>query len=242
MKKSGIKLFIVFLVAITNGIFAQENQGKIVFERKTNLEKKFKDLDDDFKEYIKLHKFKIDEFDLIYNDTCSIFKPIESDEADEMSWATNRNTIYINATTNQRVFSMDLWGQPVIINDTVKQREWKITNSKRKIAGYECRKAIWQKNDSTRIYAWFCREIPASVGPEGISGLPGAILGLATEDGSIVYFAKKIEFTIPEQKQLVIDKKKKKEFSTAAFKVFIQENYGDTPWGANLFESLFRWV
>jgi GLPGLI family protein len=56
-----------------------------------------------------------------------------------------------------------------------------------------CYKSIWEMNDSTRIYAWFCPDIVPSVGPEGFSGLPGAILGLATEDGGVVYYATEVK-------------------------------------------------
>jgi GLPGLI family protein len=65
-----------------------------------------------------------------------------------------------------------------------------------------CRKAVWEMNDSTRIYAWFSPNIVPSVGPEGFYGLPGAILGLATENGAIVYFATEIKEVSVEASKL----------------------------------------
>ncbi|MCX6292662.1 MAG: hypothetical protein NT126_13025 [Bacteroidetes bacterium] len=35
--------------------------------------------------------------------------------------------------------------------------------------------------------------LSSGFGPESFVGLPGAILGLATEDGSVIYFAKNVE-------------------------------------------------
>ena len=64
------------------------------------------------------------------------------------------------------------------VQDSLPARNWKITDSKRSICGYECRKAIYQKNDSTRIYAWYTTALVPSVGPEGFCGLPGTILDI----------------------------------------------------------------
>ena len=104
------------------------------------------------------------------------------------------------------------------MTDSNTNRQWKITDSKRNIANYECTKAVWQKNDSTRLYAWFSPEIVPSVGPEGFDGLPGAILGLATEDGGIIYFAKSVEELKPTSEVYKVDLKKKEVYTMAELK------------------------
>ena len=91
---------------------------------------------------------------------------------------------------NERVSIYNLFGDRKTVKDEIVKRTWKITERKRNIAGYSCRRAIWSKNDSTRIYAWYTDQITSSTGPETFNGLPGTILGLATEDGGVVYFAK----------------------------------------------------
>ena len=135
-----------------------------------------------------------------------------------------------------------MWGQDIFVSDTMTTRQWKITENKRVIGKYECRKAIWQKNDSTRIYAWYSPEIIPTVGPEGFSGLPGAILGLATEDGGIIYFAKSVEILEPTKEDFVIETKRKKLYSYTELKVKLEEDYGKEKWGKDLFENLFRWL
>ncbi|HRD37366.1 MAG TPA: hypothetical protein PLC65_01935, partial [Bacteroidia bacterium] len=68
-------LVFVFLSALTN---AQITYGKITYERKTNLYKRFKD--DNVKNWIKEEdKIKLDYFELYFNDTCSAFRPQESE-------------------------------------------------------------------------------------------------------------------------------------------------------------------
>ena len=85
-----------------------------------------------------------------------------------------------------------------------------MTSSKRKIAGYECRRVIWKKNDSTRIHAWYSQELVPAVGPESFGGLPGTILGLATEDGGVVYFAKSVEVGVKDIESHIPDYPAKK--------------------------------
>ena len=186
ISKAGIKLLIAFFLIF--GVSVQvtgqiAHAGRIVFERKTNLLKRFNDprmrnfIDED-------KKIKLEKFELLFNDTCSVFKPIISDEEEDgMSWLTTKNTYYQFENSNTKMSLLSLIGKEVHIKGEISKRNWTITDNKRTIGNYECRKAIYQKNDSTRIYAWYSVEIAPSVGPEGFSGLPGAILGLATEDG-----------------------------------------------------------
>lgn len=85
---------------------------------------------------------------------------------------TSKNAYYQNLSENKQLTVLSLFGQFLYIKDSLPQRNWKITENTRNIAGYDCRKAIYQKNDSTRIYAWYATSLIPSVGPEGFCGLP----------------------------------------------------------------------
>jgi GLPGLI family protein len=175
---------------------AQLTQGSITFERRTNLKKTVGDnprvsrfLNDD-------NKIRKENFELKFNETSSVFKHIENEDEEDigmMKYFTQRNTVYQDLDNNGFMVILNSWGQPMYLQDSMSIRLWKVTESKRKFAGYMCYKSIWEMNDSTRIYAWFCPDIVPSVGPEGFSGLPGAILGLATEDGGVVYYATEVK-------------------------------------------------
>lgn len=237
------KILLLTLLIFSSNSFAQIKAGKIIFERKTNIEKEYKDADDneEFSDYLKKNKIKIDSFELIFNDTLSIFKPIISDEVDELDWATSNNIVLQNQATHSQTLELSIWGQKLYIQDSIRPKQWKITESKRFIGNYECRKAIWQKNDSTRIYAWYSTEVLANCGPEGFNGLPGTILGLATEDGGVIYFAKTIEISTPNEEAFLIELKRKKIFTFQELQVKLNEEYGKEEWGKKVISRIFRW-
>ncbi|HEY1039925.1 MAG TPA: GLPGLI family protein [Bacteroidia bacterium] len=217
---------------------AQVNAGKITYERKTNLYKKFKD--DDVKEWLKEEdKNKTDVFELYFNDSISAFKPQESDLKERMSWATSKNVVYQNYNGNKRLTMKTIWGEMLWVSDSLYIRTWKITDSKRNIAGYSCRKAIWQANDSTRIYAWYCDEISVSIGPESFVGLPGAILGLATEDGGVIYFAKSVQVQTVSADVLLPQKIKGKIYTGTELRTKLEKDFGKQKWGKAMIREHF---
>ena len=233
-------LFLIPVFFCGTELLGQITSGKIVFERKTNLYKKFKD--DNVREWLKDEdKSKVDFFELYFNDSLSVFKPQESDLKERMSWATSKNTIYQNFETKSTLSIKSVWGEALYVQDTLKKRQWKITDSKRVISGYNCRKAIWEMNDSTRIYVWYADDIVANVGPESFCGLPGAILGLATEDGGVIYFAKNIEVIKPELAILIPKKGKNKIYTSAELKTKLEKDFGKNPWGKAMIRELFSW-
>lgn len=236
MNKKNISYLVVFYFAWSS-LTAQISYAKITFERKTNLYKKFKEhnVSDWMKEE---DRIKLDYFELFITDTCSIFRPQASDLRETFSWATSKNTVYQNFKKQTRFLIKTIWGEDLQLTDSLFKRHWKITESNRKIAGYACRKAVWQANDSTRIYAWFSYDLTPSTGPESFNGLPGTILGLATEDGGVVYFAKKVELIKPLPAEFVIVKKKK-IYSIPELKEQLTKQYGKEKWFKNMIYEQF---
>jgi GLPGLI family protein len=209
--------------------FSQLKSGRILFERKTNLHKRFKG---DSRDWIKDEdKIKIDVFELYFNDSLSAFIPKESELKEKMSWATSKSSVFVNHNSGNVLSVKSMWGEQFFLQDTLKRVTWKVTDSFRKIGGFNCRKAVYQPDDSTRIYAWYCDHIIPSVGPEGMCGLPGAILGLATEDGGVIYFAKIVEAQSPTEEVLLAPKvKKSKIYTREEFVKKLKTEFGDKPW------------
>lgn len=239
MIKNLVLTFLIYCL-FSQVLSSQITYGKITYERKTNLYKKFKN-NRDVKEWLKEEdKNKIDIFELYFNDSLSAFKPQESDLVERMSWATTKNMVYQNHVSGKRLTEKKIWGEAFLMSDTIRTFKWKITDSKRNICGYQCRKAIWQANDTTRIYAWFCTEIIPSIGPESFVGLPGAILGLATEDGGIIYFAKTVEVVKPDVVSLIPKKSKQKIYKASELKEQIAKQFGKEKWGKIMIYNNFE--
>lgn len=233
----------VLLLACTTAFCASGQMitsGKITFERKTNLLKRFKDANTQ-RWLGENNKTKIDKFDLYFNDSLSLFMPSDQYAKDELSWATNKNTVYQNMHSRSRLSIMTVWGENLYVQDSTVRRTWKITDSKRTIGKYECRKAVWEPNDSTRIYAWYSDQIVPSVGPETFTGLPGAILGVATEDGGVIYFAKTVEAMTPDFEKLAPKTGKNKPSSQAELRTKLEKQFTSRPEMRGYIEDLFMW-
>ena len=240
----GVKKILVVIFGLLFTIFSygQITSGKITFERRTNLKKKYGD-NQRMKSFItEENKIRKETFNLHFDEERSSFIVVEDPNAEKgyMNYTTQRNKTYQNLEKDEMVVVIDLFGNNAYVKDKMPNRPWKITESKRKIGGYMCRKAIWEKNDSTRIYAWFSVDIVPSIGPEGFCGLPGAILGLATEDGGVIYFAKKVDAGQFSPKSLEYEKTNK--FTTIEeLKIKLESRFSGKPWGKEIVEDIFKW-
>lgn len=242
---AGIKQLIATcaLIIFSSTTYAQITSGRIVYERRVNLLSLYKD-NDRVKGFLKDDmKPKVEQFELLFNDTLSAFTPIESGEVEQgfMKFLTTHNKIYNNTSQNQKTAVLDMWGTETIVQDSMSHRTWKIMGSKREIAGFLCHKAMWEVDDSTRVYAWFCADVVPSVGPEGFNGLPGTILGLATENGSMVYFAKEVKAMEPPMAKLTYTGKTKDVYTVAALKAQLLEKMGQWVKKEDL-DGMFSWL
>lgn len=228
------------LLAVSFGFGQFAGSGKIVYERKTNL-LKIPGLPPFLQKIAEEKKYKIDEFVLTFNENGSVFVPKTAMTNDPADMLTTKNTVYSNHQTGDRMTLLDMMGNKIYIQDTVNKISWTMTDNTRKLAGYECKMAIYRKDDSTRIYAWYAEELIPTVGPETFSGLPGTILGMATEDGSIVYFAKSVEIVTVEDKEFKYETGKTKVFTKKGFADEITKQMGNNPMAKGLIASFFRW-
>ena len=218
--------------------------GEIVYERRTNLEKRYEGTDRmsaRSKDWMKTPK--IDEFVLYFTDSTSLFKPILPEVGDDdREWSTMKNTTYQNFSTGKLERQFSYYGSEIYLSDTIKTREWIITENTRTIAGFETKQALWIANDSTRIYAWYAEQILPSIGPESFNGLPGAILGLALEDGGVVYFAKEIKPLSKTNLQKEMPKGKPKDYlSNKELKKMVMELFSVGGSGGRILDDVFVW-
>jgi GLPGLI family protein len=103
------------------------------------------------------------------------------------------NELYADYGNKNRVLKKSIMGEDYLLKDSIPNVDWKIMQEVRTISGYECRKAIGRINDTVYVVAFYTDEILLRGGPEGFSGLPGMILGLAIPRLNTTWFATKIE-------------------------------------------------
>lgn len=112
--KCGNLIVLIFGVLIgimgTSKLRAQVFEGKVTYERKTNLEKRYKGQEMNRWMRGDMKKPKIDVFELYFTDSASVFVPIESEIPDEREWSTMKNLSYQNLNAGIRKQEFSFWG------------------------------------------------------------------------------------------------------------------------------------
>lgn len=121
----------------------------------------------------------------------------------------NGAKVYQNLEKEQVSMAMDFGGSAIVVQDSLTDVKWKITNEYRNIAGYDCRRANGITLDSVYVVAFYTDQIPTSGGPGSIHGLPGMILGFVVPEQHFNIYATKVEMTAPTIKTDIFKKKDK---------------------------------
>lgn len=111
-----------------------------------------------------------------------------------------QQTLYQDLSKSVSKSTFEIGGSPVLIQDSLLQVKWKITNEYRNIAGYDCRRANGVTLDSVYVVAFYTDQIPLSAGPGTVHGLPGMILGLVVPEQHFNIYATDVKFGSPELK------------------------------------------
>lgn len=191
--------------------------GRIEFEKRFNqfamLDKE--DLESTWiKEMMKTYpKILSDVYELNFNEDKSVYKLAKENSDNKYFWGRkpSADDIVVKELKNNH-FKMqrDVYEETFLLEDSLRNCEWKITNETRKIAGFECKKAVTKICDSVYVVAFYTVEIMVSSGPESFGNLPGMILGLAVPRLNTTWFATKVELIEPSAQQLSPKQKGKK--------------------------------
>lgn len=232
--KSYILTFLFILLCIK--VNAQQvfiPNGKITFEKKINMKRQMGshiEFPDEIMD--RMQKYSSSEWELYFNQNTSLFKgkKKEGDANDSFFNFQSTNELYADYSGQKRILKKNIINDDYLLNDTIPTVRWKIMHDTRSIAGYECRKAIGRINDTIYVVAFYTDEILLKGGPEGFSGLPGMILGIAIPRLNTTWFATKVEaFTKDTNQILPPDKGKRVETEKDLAKVielFSRYSYG----------------
>jgi GLPGLI family protein len=145
-----------------------------------------------------LQEYKDYTFTLLKNDTITEFYLSQYKEKE-----TKKNKPFVMAgytgviyQTKEKVYRFSITENLFAYFDFYK--DWKITSETKVIDGYTCYKALGINQITYKdlvfnhqITAWFCPDLPYSIGPMGYGGLPGLILEIRIRNAT--YLATKIE-------------------------------------------------
>jgi GLPGLI family protein len=234
-------IFIFLMTSVGKDPFAQTqfiSKAKIEFERRTNV---WADLKGTFAEEIKKNtaQFKTDYFDYEFDDKKAIYKPGRESNDKPAYWfrlPARDNEVYSDFTTKKYIAKKSVFESTFLVEDSLRNARWKITNDFREIAGFNCRRATTIIMDSVFVVAFYTDEIMIPGGPESFNGLPGMILGLVINRLHTTWYATKVEVNSVNTKDIAPPTKGKKS-TNAELMETLKKSSSD--WGTYAAKSIW---
>ncbi len=182
-----MKKALLIFIAVTVSYFkagAQQfiDKGVIEFEVKTNVKKTIGNgmWADMLKE--NMPQFKTGYYQFSFNGNKSIYTFNRWEEGPKVPEFLRKddeqNIYFFDHAANKMYQQKAIVGSNFMVEDSIPQINWRLTNESRVIAGFNCRKAVGKIMDSVYVFAFYTEEILISGGPCSIGGLPGMILGM----------------------------------------------------------------
>ena len=206
MKKIILFAAILFIAQLgyTQAVFI--SKAKIEFERKINV---WANIKGDFAEQFRrtVPQYKTDYFNFEFDGNTSIYQPgRESNESRSTFFGASPgadNIVFSDHQASKYIAKKNVFEKTYLIEDSLRNATWKITNDFREIAGFNCRRATTIIMDSVFVVAFYTDEILIPGGPESFGGLPGMILGLVINRVHSTWYATKVELTNVNTKAIV---------------------------------------
>ena len=195
------RLWLLILLTFTNAVYAQHVAGKVYYRQILNLDPAAVSNDKAARRAI-----------LYFTDTLSYYvynsaETIKADQPPENNDAANTydigtsdrtGEVFMTNFNTRHVYMREfVWKKPYVSIDTLVRIIWTLTNRQKRIGRFACQQA--EALFRGRKYeAWFTTEVPVSVGPWKLQGLPGLILEAYDDKNEVHYLFDGIE--IPDNK------------------------------------------
>lgn len=184
-----------------------QHQGTIVYERKIDA---WRHIDDEQMKAM-IPQFQTGQYELLYRDSLCFYNAVPQDQAPDpfdnqgaggpggnrvvmrFGGPGDAGTLYRNFSSSQLLEQTTLADVQYVIADTIHPLPWKLSTDTLTVLGHLCLKATaTSPRNSQQITAWYCEDIPVPVGPDHFGSLPGAILKLDVDNGSMVFTATRL--------------------------------------------------
>lgn len=229
MKLNKIVIFTSILFFVAANLNAQFSDSfTIYFTKTTNIHKQLPN-EPWVEQIIKsIPKFKKEKYILIGKNGVSTYRISPDNESNVTlpDWLVPSGGNEVILYPDSIKLKKDFGGSEFIICDSHLNFKWKITNDKRNIAGYNCRKAVAKFHDSIMVYAFFAEELMGSQGPEVVHGLPGVILGLGIPMFYTNWFAEKVVLNAKGYNPKLPLKKKQKQYTMNMLHAEMEKLFG----------------
>jgi GLPGLI family protein len=219
MKKNLIVACCSFLIVFAAA--AQQKEGKVIYERTSQLQIRFAGMNDEMERQIP--KTRTDKFELTFGNNQSLWKQAEQENQDDGNFggggmqinviaAGSDDVLYTNFDAAKKTELRVIFDKKFIVDDSIHPLKWKMSEETKTILNHLCRKATAVRyskrmmmnmdngkmerkevDDTANIVAWFTNDIPVSAGPAEFQGqLPGLILEMNINNGRQTFIAKEI--------------------------------------------------
>lgn len=217
---------------------AQKTEGLIRFERQVNWIKMMKKLPfltqeekDRMEQTWKNDPDPKQKMNLYFNEKESLYTWGQEDQSyEDENWKSRNKELvfYRNFENEKRTDLIEILGKTYLVQDSLQKMDWKVMNQIKEVAGFICMKAVTEdKIKGQKITAWFTGDIPVASGPEQTFGLPGMILELDADDGTVMVTATTVEFKKLD-KELVLPKLKGKKVNNKDFDAVVSKYINDS--------------
>jgi GLPGLI family protein len=186
----------VFLLMLFISFNVHSQQGSDTMHSITYISsgKYYKNWDSPKKEYTRLLIYQNKAIYQIYNVMCLDtlkLRGVETSSDRNNFFSFNNYTI---ETSNDSITYSELLGNSIYRYKEVADFNWVIKDDKKKIGGYNCKKATLDYGGRSWT-AWYAPDVPLPFGPYKFGGLPGLIINMedATGDYSFELYANVIK-------------------------------------------------
>ena len=185
-------------------VVAQPMQGTIVYMRTMDV---WRHLPDEQMRAM-VPQFQSGEFQLAYRDSIAVYKGLPKDDAPDpfaapgggmvikLGGPGDDGILYKNLSDHRLLEETSLDDKKYVIKDSVRSLAWKLSPDTSTVLGHFCKKATTVMRGGKKVVAWYSEDILLAAGPERFDGLPGAILRLDVDSGTVVFVATKIAASV----------------------------------------------